>query len=79
MSSLSGVKVDILFVSLSYSHCVLFAHLFQLFIYNRHIEDGGNVTRSLDLFDATIPQKVNTINQMILGWDDQVRHIECVQ
>ena len=43
----------------------------------RYIEDDGNVTRSLNLFDATVPQKVNTINQMISGWDpaanDQVR------
>jgi len=53
-------------------------HSFQLDI-NRYIEDDGNVTRSLNLFDATVPQKVNTINQMILGWDpeadDQVRHV----
>ena len=73
--------VDIL-LSLSFSHCVLSSLLFQLDIqyqYVRYIEDDGNVTRSLNLFDATVPQKVNTINQMISGWDlaadDQVRHV----
>ena len=70
--------VDILFVSVVFSLCML--HLFQLDIQHvRYIEDDGNVTRSLNLFDATVPQKVNTINQMIAGWDltavDQVRHV----
>ena len=67
----------IFYLSLSFSHCVCFTISTVYKQHVRYIEDDGNVTRSLNLFDATVPQKVNTINQMISGWDpsanDQVR------
>ena len=71
--------VDILFVTTS--HCVCFTISTVYKQYVRYIEDDGNVKRSLNLFDATVPQKVNTVNQMISGWDlaananDQVRQV----
>ena len=69
--------VDILFVTTSHCVCFTISTVYKQHV--RYIEDDGNVTRSLNLFDATVPQKVNTINQMISGWDlaadDQVRHV----
>ena len=69
--------VDILFVTTSHCVCFTISTVYKQHV--RYIEDDGNVTRSLNLFDATVPQKVNTINQMISGWDlaadDQVRHM----